>query len=129
MWGLSFVCARARARLVVAGIRLSRIRAFLLSVQRPTILSPARWITASKPDTASGDGGCSGFQGIRSSLLVPRAVEGLARRAIRAPAPVRERISADPTRPDEPLTRMRANDRFPTVFNLADSVAGMVSVV
>jgi len=30
-------------------VRLSRMRRLLASVQRPTIDSPARWMTASKP--------------------------------------------------------------------------------
>src|SRR5215469_5374020 len=114
--GRDLAWASARARFAVPGMRLSRSRAFLRAVQRPTMLSPARWITASKPETAAGAMGCAGSQRMRSSSLVPATVETRARRAIRAPVPFREIIRADPIRPDEPLTRMRNMARLPTGF-------------
>src|SRR3954470_10425010 len=122
IWGLNFACARARARFVVAGMRLSRMRAFLPAVQRPTMLSPARWMTASKPETKSGKIGRAGSQRTRSSSPAPRTVPARASLAIRAPAPFSAGINADPMRPEEPLTRMRAIERFPTNFNVADAL-------
>src|SRR5258708_24938514 len=77
------------------------------------MLSPARCMTASKPETASGEIGCAGSQGIRSSSLVERwfaePCETFVRvnRATCAPLDFSEGNSADPIGPDAPLTRIR----------------------
>jgi hypothetical protein len=43
---------------------------------------------------------------------------------IRAPALFKDEINAVPTRPEEPLTKMRDIDRLPTAVNVADSTGG-----
>src|SRR5712671_5526352 len=111
--GFSFAAASAWARFLVPATRLLRIFAFFAGVQRPTMLSPARCMTASKPETASGEIGCAGSQRIRSSPLVElwleeaRAPVPRVNRATCAPLDFNDGNSADPIGPDAPLTRMR----------------------
>src|ERR1017187_525790 len=66
--GFASLCAREVARFLVPWTRLSRIAFLLASVQRPTTLSPARWITASNPETTLGSRGTLGSQEIWSGL-------------------------------------------------------------
>src|SRR5215470_5533457 len=68
--GLELVCASASATLRVPRTRLSRIDFFFASVQRPTMLSPAKWITASKPDTSEGARGAFGFHETCAAVVV-----------------------------------------------------------
>src|SRR5215469_13867918 len=81
-------------------------------------------MTASKPDTASGDIGRDGSQGTRSSSAPTCPLCGRVNRAMLAPALFKEVTSAEPTRPEDPLTRMRAMDRFTMGVTLADSLEG-----
>src|ERR1700722_175626 len=97
------------------------MRAFFSSVHRPTMLSPAKWITASNPETASGEIGCEGFHMMRSSLGASAcAVPLRANRTTCAPAIFRDGTSTEPTRPDAPLTNTRAIRRFTIVPTLAE---------
>src|SRR5437660_11457612 len=82
--------------------RLSRITCFLATVQRPTMLSPARWMTASEPDTDSGETGRAGSQWIWPSLVA----EPRTRRTTLYPSVSREGTRAAPIGPETPLTRI-----------------------
>src|SRR5579872_3419461 len=97
--------ASASAKLRVPCIRLSRTRRFLVSVQRPTMDSPARCITASKPDT---DSGASGRDGPHAISLLPDA----APRTMRVtwyPFDCNAGSSAEPMSPEAPLTKTLAD--------------------
>ncbi len=118
--GRSAALATASARCPVPWDRLSRMRRFLASVQRPTMVSPDRWMTASKPETVSGGTGRAGSQ-ITWSLP---AAEFRTSRVTANPLALRKGSRADPIGPEAPLTRMREEfmlDRF--VSTLADCVA------
>src|SRR5947199_9764260 len=95
--------AKASVKCRVPITRLSRMPAFLSGVQRPTMLSPARWITASKPETVSGESGCEGSQLICSPpVALPRT-----RRTTEAPDRFNAGTSADPMGPETPVTSTR----------------------
>src|SRR5579864_4563917 len=88
---------------MVPTTRLSRILSFFSTVQRPTMLSPARWTTASKPETKSGRIGVIGFHAIWPSPTVwPRTSLTTS-----YPRVFKEGTSAVPTGPETPLTRIR----------------------
>src|SRR5215467_619535 len=106
--GLCFESARACARKVVLLTLLSRISRFFASVQRPRMVSPARWITASKPETDSGEIGCVGFHGICCSSEDEYFLALRTSREMRAPLDFNVGSSAVPIGPDIPLTRIRA---------------------
>src|SRR5579872_4926304 len=96
----------ACAKLCVPDTRLSRIFAFLVAVHRPKMLSPARWTTASNPETVAGANGTAGFQAICPlSLTVPLAVPRTSR-TTEHPLARREGRSAAPIGPETPLTRI-----------------------
>src|SRR6202044_1894408 len=101
-FGRSSACARADAKLNVPTMRLSRIFAFLVSVHRPMMLSPARWMTASKPETVSGARGTAGSHEIWSSAFDgPRTS-----RTMEHPFVSRDGSRAAPIGPETPLTRI-----------------------
>src|SRR5580704_2460362 len=92
--------ARAAAKARVPCTRLSRTRRFLASVQRPTMDSPARWTTVSKPDTDSGAGGRAGSHAIRP----PPGAAARTRQVTSYPLACKAGSKAVPIRPEEPLT-------------------------
>src|ERR1035438_2457842 len=101
-FGLSSACARADAKLNVPTMRVSRIFACLASVHRPMMLSPARWITASKPETVRGARGTAGSHEILSSALDgPRTSRTMEHPFVR-----RDGSRAAPIGPEIPLTRI-----------------------
>src|SRR5712691_9597399 len=78
------------------------MRLCFASVQRPTTVSPARWMTASKPETDFGGKGWAGSHATCSSPDgVPRT-----RRMTLYPRAVSEGSKAAPMGPETPLTRM-----------------------
>src|SRR5271157_385754 len=113
---LPWVWARADARFRVPWTRLSRMAFFLASVQRPTTLSPARWITASKPETASGGRGARGFHDIWSAFFDgPRT-----RRTMRDARDSSDGSRAAPIGPETPVTRKRSTLLSPLLLYQAD---------
>src|SRR5579863_7850470 len=103
--GACFAAASASAKFRVPCARLSRTRFFLASVQRPTMDSPARCTTASKPDTDSGASGRAGSHAI-SSLpdTAPRT-----RRVTWYPFDCNAGSNADPISPEAPLIKTLAD--------------------
>src|SRR5829696_141981 len=81
--------------------RLSRMRRFFSSVQRPSaMLSPARWTTASVPEMSPSMTPASGFH-----LMSPSKRSVRVRRLIVCPLASRAGVKADPIRPVAPLMR------------------------
>src|SRR5579872_2934794 len=115
--GLSFACAMACARFRVLTIRLSRIFSFFDAVQRPTMLSPARWMTASNPEM---DSGAMGFAGSHGIVFVVVFAADLLResRVISAPLDSSDGMSAPPMKPDAPLMRMRFVPELDTTVDI-----------
>jgi len=95
--------ARAWARFRVLAIRLLRMRAFLLSLQRPATLSPERWTTASNPEASSRERWRSGSHRISCSLA------GGRRTSLTTSIPCNWRWGARvlPMSPEAPLIRTR----------------------
>ena len=80
------------------------MRRFFASVQRPKMVSPARWTTASKPETDSGDSGCAGSQAICPFFGCPPRTN----RVTSNPRALSSGRRAAPIGPETPLTRMRS---------------------
>src|SRR5216684_6642206 len=97
--------ASAFDRFCVLATRLSRMRFFFASVQRPATLSPERWMIVSKPETRSGGTVCIGSH--RTSFAPP--VSRRTRRVTLHPCDSSEETRADPISPEAPLMRMRSN--------------------
>src|ERR1700733_10727566 len=109
--------ARAAAKARVPCTRLSRMRRFLASVQRPTMDSPARWMITSKPETDSGARGLAGSHPTRPLADAPRT-----RRTTSYPFDCKAGTRAAPMRPDDPLTRILAGMKLtnPLYINLGE---------
>src|SRR5579872_7554118 len=103
--------ARASHKRLVPKTRLSRILRFFSAVQRPTIDSPAKCTTASKPETEGA--GLEKSHTIWFGLEVPRRT----RRTTSYPSRCKTGIRALPIKPEEPLTRTRAGDIGGTKFS------------
>jgi len=115
-WGGCGALAKASARWPVPWTRLSRMWRFLVSVQRPTIDSPARWMTALKPETESGDSGRSGSHAICSCW----GIELRTSRATAYPCAFRKGKRAVPIGPEAPLTRTRDEFTSASISTVAD---------
>src|ERR1700722_16455318 len=99
--GACGAAASASAKFRVPCARLSRTRCFLASVQRPTMDSPARCITASKPDTDLGANGRDG-----SHAISPFPDASLrTRRVTSYPLDCNAASNAEPIRPEAPLIK------------------------
>src|SRR5580700_9653468 len=71
------------------------------------MLSPARWMTASKPETVAGAIGFAGSQETCSSVVAAPRVPSRTMRTTSYPRVLSEGRSAAPIGPETPLTRIR----------------------
>src|SRR5258708_29794666 len=76
---------------------------FFSAVQRPATFSPDKWITASHPDTSTGETSRIGSQ-TKSVLIL---AEPRTSRATSYPPDSSAGTSADPIKPEAPLIRIR----------------------
>src|ERR1022692_3752785 len=95
------------------------MRCFLASVQRPTMDSPARWMTASKPDADSGARARAGSHVI---WPLPDAAPRI-RHTTSYPLAFNDGSKALPIRPEHPLTRILAGmeSRQVQLYQLEDA--------
>src|SRR5271154_777541 len=107
--GRAFIFARALTRERVVSMRLERNCALRSALQRPSAIeAPARFTTASAPTAAPPNSPVAGFHATsKPSFDSPFAVLcGRTRRQTVWPSLARERTSAVPTRPLDPVTRI-----------------------